>query len=155
MSETKPSVDCSCGVHLDLSPSEIHHDAKQTIELACGRCGRRIEIQEDERGWTKKGELVPEGSVPVAGFSRELRLSPDVERYWFEARDDLQRRTPVHIVFSPSTGIAEVKHSAAKPMRLTGVSTPTEARRLWAKAFERPKKRRTSERVLRELGVNP
>ena len=91
MSETKSFVDCSCGVHLDLESSELRRGARETIELACRRCGRRIEIQEDESGWTKKGELVPEGSVPVEGFSRELRLSPDVERYWFEARDDLRR----------------------------------------------------------------
>jgi hypothetical protein len=85
----------------------------------------------DRSQWTIRGELVRQGSVPVEGFSRELRFAADVERYWFEARDPANRRVPVHIVFSPSAGVAEVKHSAAKPLRLTGIKEAAAAQRAW------------------------
>ena len=92
-----------------------------------------------------------QGSVPVAGFSRELRSAPDVERWWFEARDPADRRVPVHIVFSPSTGVAEVKHSAAKALRLTDVTSAADARSAWLASISAPRPTGRSHRVLEEL----
>lgn len=142
-------VSCPCGapVETDSLPSP----ARGPVEFEC-RCGRKLELEASENGWTLKGALVPQGSVPVDGFSRELRRAPDVERYWFEARDDLGRRTPVHVVFSRASRVAEVKHSGAKPLRFEGIEEPTQARRAWIESFERrPMKPRRD----REIGPTP
>lgn len=153
MKDAHRFVTCACGARV-VNGEELSRATDDTVELVCS-CGRRLEVGTGARGLMLLGELVPEGSVPVTGFSRELRRAPDVERYWFEARDASNRRTPVHIVFSPSAGIAEVKHSSAKPLRLTGITRPTEARRAWTAAAARPRKRSSSARVFEELGVTP
>src|SRR5512132_4662705 len=53
--------------------------------------------------------LVPEGSVPVSGFSRELRQSEDAQRYRFSFALQGGFDTPVHVVFSASARRAEIK----------------------------------------------
>jgi hypothetical protein len=75
--------------------------------------------------------LEPEKSVPVTGFSRELRLASDVERFWFsfELRGDVA--LPVHIVFSSSQRLAEVKAADLKAYRVNDVSSACEARLRW------------------------
>lgn len=150
MNDTIRFVTCPCGARVESALRDAWSTTGE-IELRC-RCGRRLEVEAGEAGWTLRGELVPEGSVPVEGFSRELRGAPDVERFWFEARDDAHRRVPVHIVFSPSAGVAEVKHSAVKPLRLTGIARPTEARRAWMTAYATRRTRRGS-RVQDEISA--
>jgi hypothetical protein len=75
--------------------------------------------------------LQREKSVPVTGFSRELRLADDVERYRFSfaLRGDVQM--PVHIVFSRSERAAEVKAADLMVYRVSSVSSACEARERW------------------------
>ena len=81
--------------------------------------------------------LEPEKSVPVTGFSRELRLAPDVERFWFsfELRGDVA--LPVHVVFSPAQRLAEVKAADLKAYRVDGVGSACEARQRWVEWWRR------------------
>jgi hypothetical protein len=109
----------------------MHPESHATAEIACS-CGRRLDFERALSGaWAMVGELHPEGSVPVSGFSRELRLAPDAERFWFEFVDVLGRRTLVHIVFSRSRMMAEVKQGDAKPLTVSPITQPTQARRQW------------------------
>jgi hypothetical protein len=75
--------------------------------------------------------LRAEGSVPVSGFSRELRLAPNVERYWFSfaLRGDVA--LPVHLVFSPGERVAEIKAADLKAYRVEDVDSPCVARERW------------------------
>lgn len=75
--------------------------------------------------------LVAERSVPVSGFSVELRQSGDVERYrfCFALRGDVA--TPVHVVFSLSLRRAEVKAGDLKALAIADVDSPCEAQRRW------------------------
>ena len=100
------------------------------IELTCG-CGRRFELERANDRWAVRAELVPERSVPLAGFSRELRLRADTQRFRFEHSDAAGRRSPVHVVFSPSQRVAEVKRGDVKALRLSDVGSASEARRRW------------------------
>jgi hypothetical protein len=77
------------------------------------------------------GTLVPERSVPISGFSRELRGAEDVERFRFDFALQGEVRWPVHIVFSFSQKLAEVKTADLKALRLVGVSSVEEARTRW------------------------
>jgi len=77
--------------------------------------------------------------VPVEGFSRQLRLEPDVERFWF-LQTIVGARLPVHVVFSRSSKIAEVKAADLKVVRLSGVESVSEARRLWVDRLEASRK---------------
>jgi len=79
--------------------------------------------------------LTPEGSVPLRGFSRELRSEPDVERFWF-LHPIGGATLPVHVVFSPALHVAEIKAADMKALRLEGVASPSEARRLWIEQHE-------------------
>jgi len=123
---------CPCGRTLDSPPG---HVPGASAELACG-CGRLLDLERFDGAWLIRGELVPERSVPIGGFSLELRLRFDVQRWWFEIQDIALRRTIVHVVFSPGLGVAEVKHSDLKPLRLTGIASAAEARRRWIDWFE-------------------
>lgn len=116
---------CACGLAIAAPSSE-----GPWIEVRC-LCGRRLELERADDRWVLRGDLVPEGSVPVEGFSRDLRLRPDTERFWFYGFDPAGKRRPVHVVFSPSKRVAEIKQGDVKPVRLGNVTTPTEARRLW------------------------
>lgn len=75
--------------------------------------------------------LVPEASVPLAGFSKELRLAADAERYRFPFALRGEIPFPVHIVFSPSERRAEIKAGDLKAYRVSGVASPCEAQRRW------------------------
>lgn len=75
--------------------------------------------------------LQPERSVPISGFSRELRLSTGVQRFWFSfaLRGDVPM--PVHLVFSPVERTAEIKAADLKVFRVEGVDSPCVAREQW------------------------
>jgi hypothetical protein len=75
--------------------------------------------------------LRPEGSVPISGFSRELRLAPSVERYRFSFALRGEVALPVHLVFSPSERVAEIKAADLKTYRVEDVGSPCEARERW------------------------
>jgi hypothetical protein len=72
--------------------------------------------------------LEPERSVPVTGFSRELRGAPDVERYRFAFALRGDSLSPMHVVYSPSQRVAEVKTGDMKAFRVTDVGSAEEAR---------------------------
>jgi hypothetical protein len=127
---------CPCGRGISLQEDPTFDSP---VEKACA-CGRLLEIERLGTAWIYRGDVAPEGSVPVKGFSRELKSMPDARRYRFEILDAARRRIPVHIVFSPSASQAEVKHSDLKPLRLTGVATATQARRRWLEWFEAPRR---------------
>jgi hypothetical protein len=75
--------------------------------------------------------LEPERSVPVSGFSRELRGAPDVERFRFEFALRGDALSPVHVVFSAAQRTAEIKTGDMKAFRLTEVGSVEEARKRW------------------------
>jgi hypothetical protein len=77
------------------------------------------------------GALEPEGSVPLSGFSRELRAAEDVERYRFSYGMRGDAAMPVHIVFSASLRAAEVKTGDMKALRFSEVRSAQEARERW------------------------
>ncbi|MEO8189818.1 MAG: hypothetical protein ABI682_05710 [Acidobacteriota bacterium] len=127
MKETRALLEtCPCG--RDLLPPVAPEGS--WAEIRCD-CGRRLELERSIDRWVLRADLIPEGSVPLDGFSRDLRARPDTERFWFQTLDRIGRRMPVHIVFSPSQRSAEVKQGDVKPLRLVNVATPTEARRRW------------------------
>jgi len=85
--------------------------------------------------------LRAEGSVPVSGFSRELRLAPNVERYRFSFALHGEVVLPVHVVYSPSDRVAEVKAADLKVYRVEGIGSACEARDRWVawwKSHRRP-----------------
>jgi hypothetical protein len=94
-------------------------------------CGRLHDAELVTGGWSAVAQLTPEGSVPVAGFSRELRAAPDAERFWFSfpLRGDVA--LPVHILFSRAARTAEVKAADLKVHCIDGVDRATDARRQW------------------------
>jgi hypothetical protein len=75
--------------------------------------------------------LEPERSVPVAGFSRELRGAPDVERFRFAFALRGDSPSPVHVVYSASQRTAEVKTGDMKAFRINEVTSAEEARTRW------------------------
>jgi hypothetical protein len=75
--------------------------------------------------------LQPERSVPVSGFSRELRLAEGVQRYWFSFALRGEIPLPVHLVFSPGERAAEIKAADLKAYRVEGVDSPCVARERW------------------------
>ena len=75
--------------------------------------------------------LEPERSVPVSGFSRELRGAEDVERWRFDFALAGAALSPVHVVFSPSLRTAEVKAGDVKAYHVADVDSVEEARRRW------------------------
>jgi hypothetical protein len=75
--------------------------------------------------------LVSEGSVPVSGFSRELRGAADVERFRFSHALAGEAPLPVHIVFSISLRAAEVKTGDMKALRFADVGSAEEVRARW------------------------
>ncbi len=78
-----------------------------------------------------QARLEPEGSVPVEGFSRELRASADVQRFRFSFPLRGDAPWPVHLVFSASLGVAEVKAGDLKAYRVEGAASPCEAQARW------------------------
>jgi hypothetical protein len=75
--------------------------------------------------------LESERSVPVSGFSRELRAAEDVERFRFDFALAGSALTPVHVVFSASRRMAEVKAGDLKAFPVSEVDSVEDARRRW------------------------
>ena len=76
--------------------------------------------------------LERERSVPVSGFSRELRSAEDVQRYRFAFALSGAVLSPVHVVFSASRRTAEVKAGDLKAFLVSDVDSVEEARQRWA-----------------------
>ncbi len=118
---------CDCGKPLEFEPpaGDGAHE-----EVTCA-CGRRHDVERKTSGWSSVAQLTPERSVPIAGFSRELRAAADAQRFWFSfpLRGDVA--LPVHILFSPASHTAEVKAGDLKAHHLDEVALPTDARRQW------------------------
>src|SRR6476469_2647900 len=91
-----PTLRCPCGLRLAV-PAEGTPGSH--VEAGC-ECGRRLDLQRAERSWVPVGEIFAEGSVPVEGFSRGLRLERDAQRFWFPLVGGGGRRVNVHLVFS-------------------------------------------------------
>ncbi len=118
---------CECGKSLEFrqaSGSGPHR------EISCG-CGRLHDVELGASGWALAAQLTPERSVPLSGFSTELRHAPDAERFWFSFPLRGEAPLPVHILFSRSAKKAEVKAADLKVFHVDGVHRPTEARRRW------------------------
>src|SRR5262245_24613697 len=139
----KPALTCECGRTLALPASE----KAGPREVVC-ECGRRHEVELADDLWTQASVLHPEGSVPVSGFSLNLRQEPDARRYWF--RQELSPRGVllVHLIFSAQAREAEVKAADQKAMRLEKVKSATEARHRWL-ASQTPAETSETERRLR------
>jgi hypothetical protein len=99
-------------------------------EISCV-CRRRHDVELGASGWTAVAELTLELSVPLSGFSAQLRHADDAERFWFPFALRGGVALPVHILFSPSAKTAEVKAADLKVFRIDAVCLPTDARRRW------------------------
>ncbi len=75
--------------------------------------------------------LERERSVPVSGFSRELRSAEDSERFRFGFTLAGAVISPVHVVFSASRRTAEVKAGDLKVFLVSEVDSVEEARKRW------------------------
>ncbi len=118
---------CDCGNALELGGA-AGSGANREVRCACGRL-HDVELQ--AVGWSSVAQLTPERSVPIAGFSRELRAAADAERFWFSfpLRGDVA--LPVHILFSRGARTAEVKAADLKVHHFESVDRATDARRQW------------------------
>jgi len=126
------STSCECGRGLSWNSSEAPENLR---ELTCD-CGRKYELERNGSAWAPRHEaLTPEARQPLAGFSRELKLREDCERYYFSHAIS-GHRVPVHILFSRSAEEAEVKSGDRKPFRIAPVRSPLEARRRWIEWFD-------------------
>jgi hypothetical protein len=125
-------LSCECGKR--LTPDALGASGN-LHELACS-CGRKYELELGESGCVPRADpLIPEAQQPLAGFSRDLKLREDCERYLF-FHPISGHRLPVHILFSPSAQEAEVKTGARKAFRIAPVSSPLDARRRWVAWFD-------------------
>jgi hypothetical protein len=75
--------------------------------------------------------LEPERSVPVSGFSSELRSAPDVARFRFAFALRGDAIAPVHVMYSESLRTAEIKTGDMKAFRLADVDSVEQARERW------------------------
>lgn len=123
---------CECGREVPSPPP----DAAEHFEHACA-CGRRLDLTRLAHGWACIAQLNPERSVPLSGFSVELRRAADAERFWFRHSVRGEVPLPVHVLVSRSAGRAEVKSGAQKVFVIDRAVTPTEARRLWVEWWQR------------------
>ena len=85
--------------------------------------------------------LERESSVPVSGFSRELRGAEDSERYRFDFALAGAALAPVHVVFSASLRAAEVKTGDLKAFQVADVDSVEDARRRWVEWWRTGRKR--------------
>jgi hypothetical protein len=123
---------CQCGKSLTWDAPAAPGDPR---EISCS-CGRRYELALDPSGretWSEP--LTPEARQPLAGFSPELKLREDCQRYHFSYTIS-GHRLPVHILFSPSAQQAEVRTGDRKALRLAPVRSALEARRRWIDSQE-------------------
>jgi hypothetical protein len=142
---TEPIGRCECGRPLALADSD---PSVLVREISCA-CGRKHDVALAEGRWLAVAQLTPEGSVPLSGFSKELRHAEDAERFWFPFALKGGVELPVHILFSPSARLAEVKAADLKAYRIAGVTLATQARRAWVAWW------RTMERAPRSRGPSP
>ena len=135
---------CPCG----RSPQMVTgSSAGERREIVCP-CGRRLDVAWSPDGWTLRGFLTPERSVPVSGRPRISTENPDTERYWFEHRGGLAgKRVIVHVVLSPSAKEAQVKALGMKALHVFDVTSPVEARRRWIDRHEAPGETQRSRRA--------
>ena len=111
---------CECGETL------VFPEKASPASLA--RCGAGADAATTASSEARHGRAVarlePERSVPLSGFSNELRQTPDAERFRFSfALRGGGVPLPVHILFSPSRKSAEVKAADLKAYRLEGVES--------------------------------
>ena len=102
---------CECGRDLEFQRAAGHGPHR---EIGC-ECGRRHEIEYGAAGWSAVAQLNPERSLPLSGFSRELRQSDDAERFWFSFPLHGEVSLPVHVLFSRSGRKARLKLPWTKP----------------------------------------
>jgi hypothetical protein len=126
---------CECG--REIMPAAA--DAYEHQEFACA-CGRRHDLLRTAQGWSSVAQLTPERSVPLSGFSIELRAAPDAERFWFRYPVQGDVPLPVHVVVSRSAARAEVKTGAQKVFAIEHEVSATEARRLWVSWWQAKRK---------------
>jgi hypothetical protein len=118
---------CACGRPVEFRLA-VGSGAHREIPCAC----RRVhDVALGASGWTSVAELTPELSVPLSGFSPELRHAADAERFWFPFALRGAVALPVHILLSRAAKTAEIKAADLKVFRVEGVRLPTDARRRW------------------------
>ncbi len=123
---------CVCGKRLAWETIESPAEER---ELTCS-CGRKYGLELQNTGWAPRLDpLTPEARQPLTGFSEELKLRADCQRYHFSHRIS-GHRLPVHMLFSPSAAAAEVKTGDMKPLKIAPVRSPVEARRQWIEWFD-------------------
>jgi hypothetical protein len=125
------SLSCACGQRLAV-PEEAA--GREETDLLCS-CGRRLELRREKGAWTIAATLTPERSVPISGFSREIREDPEAQRFFFSHFIG-GAPMPVHIVYSASSRAAEIKAAGMKVTGFSEVVGPLEARRRWVARFE-------------------
>jgi hypothetical protein len=126
-----PSLACACGEPLAV-PDEAAGPEETTMVCSCGR---RLELRREKGAWAIAASLTPERSVPISGFSREIREDPEAERFFFSHMIG-GAPMPVHIVYLASSRAAEVKAAGMKVTRFSEVDGPLEARSRWVSRFE-------------------
>ena len=125
------ALQCPCGVRLECPQL----GADRSTDLLCS-CGRHHEARRrPEKPWAIIATLTPERSVPISGFSREIRSDPRAERFHFSHWIG-GSRIPVHIIYSASSRAAEIKAAGMKAAAYSDVEGPLEARRRWVDRFE-------------------
>jgi hypothetical protein len=126
------SASCLCGRPLSR---EASGEPGERQECRCA-CGRLYDFEFPESGWTPASHAItPEARQPLAGFSLELKMIGDCQRYYF-FHTVSGRRLPVHILFSPSAQRAEVKTGDMKALKIAPVRSVVEARRRWIERFD-------------------
>jgi hypothetical protein len=125
------SVACACGQTLAV-PDETA--GREETNLLCS-CGRRLELRREKGAWAIAASLTPERSVPISGFSREIREDPEAQRFFF-SHSIGGAPMPVHIVYLASSRAAEVKAAGMKVTRFSEVDGPLEARSRWVARFD-------------------
>jgi len=106
----------------------------ERTNLLCSCC-RRLELRREKGAWAIAASLTPERSVPISGFSREIREDPEAQRFFFSHLIG-SASMPVHIVYLASLRVAEVKAAGMKVTRFSEVDGPLEARSRWVARFE-------------------
>jgi len=108
----------------------------------------------DERCECGQAVLLAERSVPVSGFSLELRQAGDVQRYRFYFALLGDAEIPVHVVFSAALHRAEVKAGDLKALEIPGVDSACDAQRHWI-AWWQSSRTRPRFRAPRRTGRSP
>ena len=67
---------CDCGKALEFEERRLGSESRSSDAT----CGRLHDVALEASGWAAVAQLTPERSVPLAGFSRELRAAADAER---------------------------------------------------------------------------